>query len=710
MAARKPDEDKSIGRRLERPSDESAQALPGGLATARDPTVDFFGRATEHWALVLDAVPDAVAILDTQHRIVFANRSMAQRLGVPRDECVGQVCHACIHGSNTPLALCPHSKMLEDGQEHQAQIHEELLGGDFVVNVSPLFDAEGRIVGAVHVARDITERVRADEAVREGEERFRDLAELLPQIIYEMDLEGRLTFVNRNAFEVFGYTQDDLQAGVNNLDMLVPQERERARRNMARILQGEDLGGNEYTAQRKDGSLIPIVIYSSPIMRDGRPVGLRGIIVDITQRKEAERVSAEAQEAAEAADRAKGEFLANMSHEIRTPLTSILSLTDLLADQELSAAERREHLHTIGRNAENLLALVNDVLDLSKIDEGKTELESIECSPQQIVEEVRSLMQIRANEKNLRLDVCLELPLPRTIRTDPVRLRQILVNLVGNAVKFTQEGGVQITIGCRRREDGRTQLRFEVADTGIGMTGDQLNRIFEAFTQADTSHTRRFGGTGLGLSISQKLTKMLGGEIEVHSEFGIGSTFILSLDLGPSENLHMLAAPDAKPREDKGPDKPQQDQRVQGRILLAEDDPDVRTALRLAIELSGARVEFAENGRIALQKALASEDEGEPYDLVLMDIQMPQVDGYDATRRLRQAGWEGPIVALTAHVMAGDREKCLNAGCDEYLAKPVRRADLIAMVARHLKPADVAAPLPSVISQPTAASPTPDFA
>jgi PAS domain S-box-containing protein len=659
----------------------------------------------DSWARVLDVLPDPVAVLDTQHRIVFANRSMAERLGVAQDACVGQACYACVHGSNEPPASCPYSKVLMDGQEHQEQIHEDRLGGDFLVSVSPLFDAQGRIEGAVHVARDVTEVVRADETIRDNEQRFRDLAELLPQTIYEMDLEGRLTFVNRSAFEIFGYTQEELQAEVTNFEVLVPEDRERARRNIERVLRGETLGGNEYTAQRKDGSQIPIVIYSSPITRDGRPVGLRGIIVDISQRKEAEQAAAKAQEAAEAADRAKSEFLANMSHEIRTPLTSILSLTDLIMEQETPTVECHEYVRTIGRNAENLLTLVNDILDLSKIEVGKTELELIDCSPRQIVDEVRSLMQVRADEKRLRLDVCYESHLPKAIRTDPVRLRQILVNLVGNAIKFTQEGGVQITMGCGRQDDLATQLRVEVADTGIGMTASQVTRIFEAFTQADTSHTRRYGGTGLGLSISQKLATMLGGKIEVQSEFGIGSTFILLLDLGPSKHVAMLDAPEPETRAVEEPARPRQDQQIQGRILLVEDDPDVRTALRLAIELSGAEVECAENGRIAIEKASGSHDKGNPYDLILMDIQMPQLDGYETTRRLRQAGWDGPIIALTAHVTASDREKCLAAGCDEFLSKPVRRADLIDMVARHLKPASASPPASPVISGSMVTSP-----
>ncbi len=273
--------------------------------------------------------------------------------------------------------------------------------------------------------------------------------------------------------------------------------------------------------------------------------------------------------------------------------------------------------------------------------------------------------------------------MPKTIRTDPLRLRQILVNLVGNAIKFTQRGGVKIRVRLVQPEDAPAKMQFEIADTGIGMSEEAISCLFRPFTQADMSHTRRFGGTGLGLHISQKLAKLLGGQVEVQSEPGVGSTFTLTIDPGPLEDVEMEIPSPTLAKEEK-PAKAGQIQKLCGRILLAEDMEAVQTLVRMNLERLGLEVEFAENGQIAIEKASTSTTEGRPYDLILMDIQMPEMDGFDATRRLRQDGWRGPIIALTAHAMTGDREKCLEAGCDDYISKPMTGAELFSTIARHL--------------------------
>jgi signal transduction histidine kinase/CheY-like chemotaxis protein len=390
-----------------------------------------------------------------------------------------------------------------------------------------------------------------------------------------------------------------------------------------------------------------------------------------------------AKETAEAANRAKSAFLANMSHEIRTPMMAILGFTELLASRHVSKLRRRRYLSTIQRNGRLLHQLIEDILDFSKLEAGKMTVEQIDYSIWEILEEVLSLTRLRAARKKLALKVDYTFPLPATIRTDPVRLRQILVNLVGNAIKFTQRGSVHVTASYAASDGGRPRLRFAVQDTGIGIEPEQLQTLFHRFTQVDSSMTRRFGGTGLGLAISQQLARLLGGTIEAASTPGRGSTFTLILDGCVDEHGPWLHSADQIPRHRSQPHD-QSPAPMQGRILLAEDSPDSRELFKTVLENAGLTVDVAENGRIALDKALAAMQSPAPYDLILMDMQMPELDGCEVTRRLRHAGWKGHIVALTAHGTHEDYKRCLAAGCDDYLSKPVSQRVLFARIRRRL--------------------------
>jgi signal transduction histidine kinase/DNA-binding response OmpR family regulator len=390
----------------------------------------------------------------------------------------------------------------------------------------------------------------------------------------------------------------------------------------------------------------------------------------------------EARNAALAAAQAKAEFLANMSHEIRTPMTAILGYLRLLADPDATDDEREGYRATIQRNGEHLLRILNDILDLSKIEAGKMTVERTACSPFELVEEVAALMRPRAAEKGLAFAIECAGRVPERIRADPTRVRQILVNLVSNAIKFTDAGDVRLRLGmAEAAENGRPVLRIDVVDTGIGLSPEAAADLFAPFAQADASMTRRFGGTGLGLAISRRLARMLGGDIVVRSVPGKGSVFSLTIETGPLDGVAMLDAPPA-PRV-APPPAPEASRPLRARVLLAEDTPDSQRLITYHLRRAGAEVEIVGDGAAACERALAAAAAGTPFDVVLMDMQMPVLDGEQATVRLRRAGYAGAIVALTAHTLESERRRCLAAGCDGFASKPIEPEELIGVVRRH---------------------------
>jgi signal transduction histidine kinase/ActR/RegA family two-component response regulator len=395
-----------------------------------------------------------------------------------------------------------------------------------------------------------------------------------------------------------------------------------------------------------------------------------GVAALARRRHAAERLMLEAKEQAERANNAKSEFLANMSHEIRTPMTAILGFADLLNDAEYQAdaARRRDAVRTIKEHGNALLTIINDILDLSKIEAGKMTVERIDTDPSHITRDVCALLQMRARAKGIALDVEIAPGVPSSIASDPIRVRQIILNLVGNAIKFTEEGGVRVLL----RSETNNRLAIEVQDTGIGLTPQQMSGLFGAFTQADSSTTRKFGGTGLGLRISKSLAQMLGGDITVRSEFGKGCTFTALIG---SEAVHARRDAERSPRGMHSAAS------IEGmHLLVAEDGADNRRLLAHYLKKAGAAVQFVENGRQAVE-AIASGPAAPPFDAVLMDMQMPIMDGYEATRELRRRGCTLPIIALTAHAMTGDEAKCLAAGCSGYASKPIQRETLISTIA-----------------------------
>lgn len=843
-------------------------------AIERKQAEDALRHAKEQWEQTFNSVPDLIAILDDQHRIVRVNRAMARRLGCSVDECVGVPCYRAVHGADRPPDSCPHVRTLADGGEHMAEVREEHLGGDFLVTTTPLPDANGRLCGAVHVARDITGRKRT-------EERLRLLSEVTAQLLTSENPQQLIESLCRKVMEhlechaFFNFLVDE-QTGRLHLNACAGIPEDQARR-----IEWLELGEAVCGCAARDGCRIVaehvqttsdprtelvrslgVEAYAChPLLNQGRVIGtlsfgsrtrpafsaddlsLMKTVTDhvaiAMQRIRLLEVSQRHARQSQAANVAKSRFLANMSHELRTPMTAVLGMTDLALNEELPATVR-DYLQTVRESAAGLLELLNEILDFSRIEEGHFELEATSFDLPSAVEQVVKTFGVQASDKGLEVIVDLSDDLPRHFVGDPLRLRQVLMNLVGNAIKFTQKG--EVVVSVRRNEEGARQsarvgaqppeasppsaaipLQFSISDTGIGITPDNRERIFAPFTQADASMTRCHGGTGLGLTISHRLVSLMGGNIEVESQPGRGSTFhfTLALPIGVepagqgerrllnreafrdvsilvvAENaasrrtlqnmltrwsmqpevasdvpralamlyqaasagrpyrlvladavmsgtdgftlagwikglpelagavVLMLSPADRQNHPDRCAaavawvEKPissaalhdalagvlgLQQRVARGepaagnpvaaparplQVLLAEDTLANQKLVVHALGKRGHHIEIAQNGQEAVE-LLRRRD----FDAVLMDLQMPVMDGFQATEAIRRLtiGRKArvPIIAMTAHVLKGDQERCLAAGMDAYLSKPLDFGQLVTTVEAAAEGLDLA--------------------
>ncbi|HEX4142238.1 MAG TPA: ATP-binding protein [Pirellulales bacterium] len=561
----------------------------------------------------------------------------------------------------------------------------------------------------------------AIERLKYSEARYRTLVEQIPAITFMASLDGGVDeneiYVSPHIETMLGFTQEEwLGDPFLWYRQLHPDDRQRWGAEFARTCASGVGFSSEYRFISRDNREV-WVHGEARVVRDetGRPLFLQGIAFDITESKRAEqalRRSAEELEdkvqqrtaaleeaslRAELASRARASFLANMSHEIRTPLNAIIGFADLLRrGADSSDDERMEWLEIIRTGGMHLLALINDILDLSKVDAGKLDVEDVVCSPVKLIEEVGSILRPKAVEKGLELRTAFDGPMPETIHTDPTRFRQVLINIAGNAIKFTPSGHVEITARLDRPAGEPAKLVVQIADTGIGIPPEKLGVIFDPFTQADSSITRQFGGTGLGLAISRRLAEMLGGRISVESQVGRGTTFTCEIAVGSLEGVRlldqlagMLGSQASLPRAHATPV-------LNHRLLVVDDGDTNRKLVQLVLGRAGARVEAAENGQQAVARATT-----EPFDLILMDMQMPVMDGYTATAELRARGVTVPIIALTANAMKWDEDRCLEAGCSGYLSKPIDQDLLLVTVAAALGATNVPPPTPTVATSAT---------
>jgi len=630
----------------------------------------------------------AVQYLDPQMRIIWVNQGIQRFVGLSEEEIRGRYCFEAIYGLAEPCPGCTAFRALQSGCAQEG----ELLtpdGRTWLSRSSLILNDDQEITGVVHGAVNISDRKRAERARKESECRLADIINFLPDATFVIDKEGRVTAWNR-AIEAMTGIKAENMLGKGNYEYALPFYGER-RPILIDLVQKwdanfeqkyKDIGllpngtlvGEAYMPNMRGGEVYLWGSASALYDSEGNFWGAIESIRDITERKRSEDNLKIAKEKAESATKAKSDFLANMSHEIRTPLNAIIGMAGLLLDSGVTP-EQRDGLETIRDSGDILITIINDILDFSRIEQGKKELESSPFDLRDCVRSAMSLLSSKAAQKDLDLSCEIDPLLPAILAGDANSLRQVLVNLISNAVKFSDAGQVSISVTGKRVEADLFELLFSVSDTGIGIPSDRIGGLFQSFSQLDMSTTRKYGGTGLGLAISKKLVELMGGKIWVKSEAGRGSTFFFTVIVG-------LAISAEKPENAASPMETTdlREKFSPLTMLLAEDNlVNQKVALKMLKKL-GVLADVAANGREVLQ---ALEDR--EYDVVFMDVQMPEMDGLKATRAIRKR-WpqKGPyIVALTAHALKEDRARCLEAGMDDYISKPVSLDQIIGVLKRY---------------------------
>ena len=604
-----------------------------------------------------------------EYTVFFANAAFTRELGYEKDEILGKNARSLYSPDVDQSEILRLASLLARNQPCRAELLLRCKDGSEIwaeMSFVPVAGTSGGPGHLIVIGRNVNERKKMEHELR----KLSRALEQCPVSVVITDLEGRIEYANPKFTELTGYTLDEVLGQTSRILKSGDTSPEEYRQLWETIRTGEWSG--YFHNRKKNGELFWEAARICPI-RDSRgaPTHYLAVKEDITDRRRIEEALAQAKESAEAANRAKSEFLANMSHEIRTPMNGIIGFTQLTLQTPL-AGDQRDYLETVESSGHALLRIINDILDFSKIEAGHLEMEREPFSLRETLAGAVSTVAPEAMGKGLDLSWDIEPAVPDALLGDSTRLRQVLLNLLGNAVKFTARGFIRVEVGAETVSGGTAVLHFAVKDSGIGIPPSQQQAIFEPFQQADGSTTRKYGGTGLGLAISSRLAQHMRGRVWVESEVGRGSTFHVTASFGVGATASKTAS---ERGESLDPDRPSLS------LLVAEDDPISRTLASTALAHQGHKVTTAANGVEAIWLL-----EQRHFDLVLMDVQMPQMDGLEATARIRKRearlGGRVPIVAMTAHAMKGDRERCLAAGMDDYISKPLDVSQMLLMVAK----------------------------
>ena len=728
-------------------------------ATQEQLTANALREYEDRFRMLFHAAPIGVVVSDLDGHAVEVNRTFCRMLGYEAEELRRMSYEKVTHPEDLAIERALFTAML-DGKRDSYQIEKRYIRKDGQiawanVTVRMLKSPAGRPAQPIAVVEDVTRQRDTAERLRVAELKLRLVSDAALDAVVMLDDHAVVQHWNLAAQRLFGYEAAEA-LGRSAVELIVPQaetpEINEQFAELARTGTGPLVGRtHQRMAKRRDGGAFPVELSVSPVRIDGRWWSV-AVLRDVTHQKQSEDAASHAAQRAEQmaeqlkqalkdseehrltaerlatrareAEGARSAFLTDMSHEIRTPMTAVLGYTDILLRGDLSDEDQWHFLQSIRTNGRALLDLVNQLLDQSRIEAGRMDAQTITLAPWEVIEEVDTLMRPRVEAKGLTLTIRYQGPIPESIRTDAMKLRQILVNLVGNAIQFTDEGSIEISCRCVTASDGRLRLAVAVSDTGCGIAPERLATLFnspppevltetsalpeapsedsldaalEAFPESLLEASPKPsaeelpgagelpGGPGVGLSISRKLAELLGGELAVQSQLGMGSSFTVTIDPGPLEGVRMVTAPQPRRIESPRIAGRTRSPELHGRVLVAEDTAATALLLEFLLKDMGLTVDIAEDGRKACDKVFDAATHGQPYDLIIMDIHMPRMDGYQATRILRQLNYDVPILAVTARAMPSDRDRCARAGCDDYIAKPLDLDHFAERVRLHIQ-------------------------